>query len=107
MFRQSVIFLTYSSVLGACTVRGTRNVLDQGCGSPWQRLCGEGLMSVFKDARHLFRFAGLFVLCGCGRVFPPLFPVFWGGAPLHCAQKLWAVWALSRGLHRRNSRSAG
>jgi len=30
--------------------------------SPWMRRNGESLMSALKDARHLFRFAGLFVL---------------------------------------------
>ena len=32
------------------------------CGSSRQRRFGEGWMSIFKDAGHLFRFAGLFVL---------------------------------------------
>jgi len=44
-------------------------------------------MSAFKDARHLFRFAGLFVLA---------FWCFWWCATI-CAKSFWAVWALSRG----------
>ena len=50
-------------------------------------------MSVFKDAGHLFRFAGLFVLA---------FLVFLVVRHYVVPEKFWAVWALPRRRHWRN-----